>query len=401
MTFAPILQELSFQPLANGKPQCYFDFSSDGLLPIVLPGSKKTVLVARDAKTVHLVMTDPRFSLARLDPHNDTVTGTGYQSPNGMLRLDPPRIREIRRRMTPLFSERSIVSWRVEVKELADTLIRNLRNGQPADLNKQYFEPLVVRAVALCAGVTLDESNALYEFSNRVLVRVENPADGARISEAWRELYDYSDNLFAAKPRNPGNGLVSKIFANLRKARLNDQEVAAALGTILAGFYTPYGILSVSAVELLQRPDVVEACTREPALWERATEELMRHKAHFNFFLPRAATEDVVLDGGKILGGQVLLPSLHAAATDPNSYPAPNIFSMRRIQSRCNIVFGAGPHYCLGAALSRQWLQVSLQRLFATLPGLRLAQSYQDLEWQAGSISMPKQILVTWDNEPI
>ena len=153
-------------------------------------------------------------------------------------------------------------------------------------------------------------------------------------------------------------------------------------------------------MELFQHPDAVEACKRAPELWERVTEELMRYKAHFNFFLPRVATEDITLGCKRIAAGQVLLPSLHAAATDPKSFPTPNVFSVGRVKYRCNTVFGAGPHFCLGAALSRQWLQVSLKCLFTTLPGLRLAQPYGDLEWQAGSISMPKHVSVTWDKKP-
>jgi cytochrome P450 len=256
-------------------------------------------------------------------------------------------------------------------------LIEQLRDGQqPLDLNKGYFEPFIVGAVALSAGITLDESHRLYAFSNRVLVRVENPEDEARISRAWCELYDYSGDLVNRKLANPDDGLLSKVIAE---------------------FYTPYGILSVCAVELFRYPEVVEACKKEPGLWEPVTEELMRYKAHFNFFLPRVATEDVSLGGEKITAGQVLLPSLHAAVTDPNLFTIPHVVNTRRVQSRCNIVFGAGPHFCLGAALSRQWLQVSLELLFITLPGLRLLQSYNDLEWLAGSISMPKRIIVIWD----
>lgn len=401
MTRARTPEELSFQPLANGKPQPYFDFSPDGLSPITLPASKKNVLLVRDAQMVRLVMTDPRFSLARLDPKEDTVTGTGYQSPNGMLRLDVPRIKDIRRRITPLFSERRIAPWRAAVEVVACSLLDRLREGrQPSDLNAQYFEPLVVQAVALSAGITSEESRRLYDFSNRVLVRVEDPEDEARISEAWRELYDYGGELISDKAANPDNGLLSKVCAELKGAHFSDDEIVAALGTILAGFYTPYGILSVCAVELFQHPDAVEACKRAPELWERVTEELMRYKAHFNFFLPRVATEDIMLGRKRIAAGQVLLPSLHAAATDPKSFPTPNVFSMGRVNYRCNTVFGAGPHFCLGAALSRQWLQVSLKCLFTTLPGLRLAQSYDDLEWQAGSISMPKHVSVTWDKKP-
>lgn len=391
-------EKLSFQPQSDGTPQRYFNYSSGGLCPVVLPASNKQVLVVRDAKMVRLIMGDPRFSLARLNPSEDTVTGTGYQSPSGMLRLDLPHIRRIRREIIPYFSARGITRWRKEVEQVADGLIKTLAAGcRPADLNKRYFEPFIVRAVAQCAGIADDESEVLYCFSNSVLVRVERAEDRDRISRAWRELYDYSSALLARKLSSPDDGLLSKIFAAFKNAGLSDDEIATTSGTILAGFYTPFGILSVAAVELFQHPDIVEACQEQPALWERTVEELMRYKAHFNFFLPRVATEDVTLEGLRICAGQVLLPSLHAAVTDPAAYPNPTMFDTQRSQGWANIVFGAGPHFCPGAALSRQWLQVGLERLFATLPGIRLAKPYADLEWQPGSISMPKEVLVTWD----
>lgn len=394
----PTLEKLSFQSRTGGKPQDYFDFSPDVLYPVSLPASDKRVLVVRDARMVRLIMTDSRFSLARLEPSEDTVTGTGYQSCNGMLRQDVPHIRRTRHGIMSHFSEQSIAPWRHDVEEVADDLISKLLDGcQPPDLNKRYFEPFIVKAVALSAGITEDESDKLYGFSNRVLVRVESADDRARICAAWGELYEYSSELIDRKLRDPDDRLLSRIFAEFKNTRLCHDEIVAASGTILAGFYTPFGILSVCAVELFRHPDVVKACQNEPRLWGRTVEELMRYKAHFNFFLPRVATEDVTLGEVDIRAGQVVLPSIHAAATDPNSFTRPNVFSIDRNRARCNIVFGAGPHFCPGAALSRQWLQVGLERLFITLPGLRLAKPYRELQWQPGSISMPHEVPVTWD----
>ncbi|MFN2479525.1 MAG: cytochrome P450 [Pseudonocardiaceae bacterium] len=398
MGSSSILEKLSFQSRMGGQPQHYFVFNPGDLYPVTLPASGKKVFVARDAKLVRLIMTDSRFSLARLNSREDTVTGTGYQSPSGMLRLDVPDIRRIRHGMISLFSEQNIAPWRQDVEKIADDLISKLLDGHPApDLNRRYFEPFVVRAVALSAGITEDESDKLYGFSNRVLVRVENFEDRARICAAWSELYEYSGELIDKKLSDPDDRLLSRIFAELKKTCLSHDEIVATSGTILAGFYTPFGILSVCAVELFRHPDVVKVCQNEPTLWQLTVEELMRYKAHFNFFLPRVATEDITLGEVNICAGQVVLPSLHAAATDPNSFACPNVFHIDRNRARCNIVFGAGPHFCPGAALSRQWLQVGLERLFATLPGLRLAKPYSDLQWQPGSISMPDEVPVTWD----
>ena len=397
---APRLDKLSFQSRIGGKPQRYFDFSPGDLYPVTLPASNKKIFVVRDARIVRLIMTDSRFSLARLNPSEDTVTGTGYQSSSGMLRQDVPHIRRIRHGIISHFSEQNIAPWRQEVEEAADDLINKLPDGrQPPDLNKSYFEPLIVRAVALSAGITEEESNKLYCFSNRVLVRVESADDRTRICTAWNELYEYSSELIDRKLGNPDDRLLSRIFAEFKNTCLCRDEIVAASGTILAGFYTPFGILSVCTVELFRHPAVLKACREEPKLWERTVEELMRHKAHFNFFLPRVATVDVTVGQVTIRAGQVVLPSIHAAATDPNSFTSPSLFNIDRNRPRCNIVFGAGPHFCPGAALSRQWLQVGLERLFTTLPGLRLAKPYTDLQWEPGSISMPNEVPVAWDRD--
>ena len=55
-----------------------------------------------------------------------------------------------------------------------------------------------------------------------------------------------------------------------------------------------------------------------------------------------------------------------------------------------NIAFGVGPH-CLGAALSRVWLASALGISFETFPAARLAGS---LEWQPGTLSMPREIVL-------
>jgi cytochrome P450 len=75
----------------------------------------------------------------------------------------------------------------------------------------------------------------------------------------------------------------------------------------------------------------------------------------------------------------VVLPSLIAAAHDL-SRPAP-----------CNIAFGAGPHFCPGAALTRLWLACALAGFFEAFPKAGLAGR---LEWQPGTLSVPREIVL-------
>jgi cytochrome P450 len=73
----------------------------------------------------------------------------------------------------------------------------------------------------------------------------------------------------------------------------------------------------------------------------------------------------------------VLLPSLIAAAHDPGGPPRPDI------------AFGAGPHTCPGAALTRVWLAIALSAFFGAFPRARLLGA---LEWQPGTLSFPREV---------
>jgi cytochrome P450 len=163
----------------------------------------------------------------------------------------------------------------------------------------------------------------------------------------------------------------------------------------VVGLGTPTSVLAVTALELTTRPEVVAACLASPARWPATVNELMRYRANFALALPRVALTDVRLNESCVVAkGQVVVPSLLAAAHDPARTARPAEFDPHQDAAR-NIVFGAGPHLCPGAALGRQWLVVGLHRLFARFSDLRLTVPAADLRWQDGTLPVPADIPVT------
>ena len=141
--------------------------------------------------------------------------------------------------------------------------------------------------------------------------------------------------------------------------------------------------------ELLARRGLVDDCLRAPELWRDVVAECMRHRAMFPVALPRRARRDVTIGDRVIPAPTVVLPSLLAAARDPAHTPDPHQFVPRRDKAQTNIVFGAGSHFCHGAAHTALWLEISLRPFFQRFPQPRTTQP-STLQWQSGTLSTLK-----------
>jgi len=87
--------------------------------------------------------------------------------------------------------------------------------------------------------------------------------------------------------------------------------------------------------------------------------------------ITRYAVRDFELRGRTIRKGQMLMLSFAGANRDPSVFPDPDAFDIDR-DTRESLVFGNGPHFCLGSHLARVEMESALGVLLDRLPGLRL-----------------------------
>jgi len=91
----------------------------------------------------------------------------------------------------------------------------------------------------------------------------------------------------------------------------------------------------------------------------------------------RYAVRDFELRGRQIRKGQMLMLALGGANRDPAVFPNPDVLDFDR-DNRELLVFGNGPHYCLGANLARQEMGCMLDAaLDIVTPGSRVREDLQ------------------------
>jgi cytochrome P450 len=116
--------------------------------------------------------------------------------------------------------------------------------------------------------------------------------------------------------------------------------------------------------------------------------------------IDRYATREVELGGARIARGDLVRLSLAASNRDPEVFPDPHRFDLRRDNAKLHATFAHGPHVCLGMHLARLETRVALRQAFERLPGLRLVAG-ADSAPQGLVFRKPPELRVEWDATPV
>ncbi|HEY2178223.1 MAG TPA: cytochrome P450, partial [Caulobacteraceae bacterium] len=124
---------------------------------------------------------------------------------------------------------------------------------------------------------------------------------------------------------------------------------------------------------LLSHPGQWRALIADRALMAPALEEILRfHHPTQSTSTNRRCVVDVALRGKVMAAGDTVRVGLGAANRDPEVFPDPDRFDITRRPGAPALSFGAGPHFCIGAALARFEARLAIEAVADRWPDLRL-----------------------------
>ncbi|HSV83151.1 MAG TPA: cytochrome P450 [Ramlibacter sp.] len=152
-----------------------------------------------------------------------------------------------------------------------------------------------------------------------------------------------------------------------------------------AGHGTTSNQIAMGILGFLTSPEQVALLQADPGLVGNAVEEMLRFHtvAHMNSV--RVALSDVKIGGQLIRAGETVFAMDASANRDPEVFPEPDRFDIRRDPRQQHLAFSYGVHQCLGQPLTRLELRAVFERLFQRLPRLRLAVPLEQIEFLPGS----------------
>ncbi|MFB6847852.1 cytochrome P450 [Streptomyces sp. NPDC056373] len=341
--------------------------------------------VVADYSTVLKAFSDPRLS-KRVDNapawFRDLVKDSSPVLVRNMLTADPPEHTRLRKLVSRAFVPRRMELLRPRVQEITDELIDAFPEQGEVNLMEFAFS-LPMRVICEFLGVPVADRPQLHTWGNWLSGAPYPDAESnEKLKDASENIERYLLDLLADRRANLGDDLVSILVraADEEDRFTNDELVSTLVLLIIAGHKTTANLIGSGTHALLTHPDQLELLRSRPELADSAVEEFLRFESPVYRGTLRVAAEDMELGGCPIPKESFVHLLMGSANRDPEAFEKPDELDITRTANR-HLAFGQGPHFCVGAPLSRVEGNIAFTTLLRRLPGLRLAVPADEVDW--------------------
>lgn len=229
------------------------------------------------------------------------------------------------------------------------------------------------------SGLRADGQSDFAAWSHALAAFIGAPQPAQALAAAARaslgEMTRFFAALLAKRRHEPGDDLVGLLIRAQAAGQIhgNAELLAQCAMLLFAGFETTRNLLGNGLRTLLADTDQWQRLRREPHLAAGTVREMLRYDSPVQY-TARRVTTDLLLQGQQLRRGDMLVAFIGAANRDPARYDQPDQFDPTRRQG-ASLAFGAGPHACIGTALSVMEAEILFTRLSCRWPHLRLVAS--------------------------
>jgi cytochrome P450 len=233
-----------------------------------------------------------------------------------------------------------------------------------------------VAVICSMLGVPRADTQLLLDWSHAIVKMYElSTTDEVRAAadRAAGEYIDYTRALIADKRRAPDDLLVSALASVVDEGeRLHDDEIVSTTMVLLeAGHEATVNTLGNGVRALLRHRDEWQRLVRGEVDARVAVEEMLRWDSPLQLFERWVLEPGVEIAGQPVAVGDEVAMLFGSAERDPRRFTDPDRFDVGRGDT-AHIGFGGGIHFCVGAPLARQEIEVSLRTLVERCPDLEL-----------------------------
>jgi cytochrome P450 len=330
----------------------------------------------------------------------------GFQSllARALLFVDEPDHPRLRNAMAPSFKQGALQQAHISISACADhylgAMAQKLAAGSPVDWMQAVARPLPIRVVGHLMGmVALPSSHGQSDERESEIAAVleqlgtwcdhiaafigavnASTAQTERAQSSVWALAGFLDPIIKARQKLPQNDWISQLTQAQAQGHIRNtaELLAQCVMLLFAGHETTRNLLGNGLHALLQNPLAWHQLSENPPNLNTAVRELLRFDSPVQYTARRVAV-DMTLHGQHLRRGDAVVALIASANHDPARYTRPDQLDVNRTEG-ASLSFGAGPHACIGAALTLMEAQAVFGHVLQRWPGLRLAPEHTN-QW--------------------
>ncbi|MBX9605694.1 MAG: cytochrome P450 [Gammaproteobacteria bacterium] len=311
---------------------------------------------------------------------------------------DDPHHRRLRELVNKGFTVRAVAALEEELRTRTRRLLASIAPGEDMNFVTRIAREIPTQAICIVLGVPEEDR---LELCDLVDAAIETPSQSVLAGEHLRRLRQYAQSRIDAKRAQPSDDIFSTIVHARFEAdgsTLNDFELRSFFALLFpAGAETTTRAIAGGMLAFLEHPAQWQRLRAERGLLKTAIEEIVRWTTP-SAYKRRTVTRDTDLHGQRLRTGDKVTFWEMSANRDERVFERPFEFDVARAPNR-HLGFGAGVHFCLGAALARLELAIVFDELLASGLAFELtgAPTYMPNNRLVGLKSLPVKVLRSAD----
>jgi cytochrome P450 len=294
----------------------------------------------------------------------------------------------LRKLVSRAFTPRSAERLRTDAGERASSSMASVVAHGDGDLAAEV-SLVAMRVMCRLLGVPEDDVPVFAGWADALspIFGVMSPEQIQAGNDAIVAMLGYVEELAARRRADPADDLITALIAAEDEGdRLSHDELVAMVANLLVGGHdTTTSQIGCSLLTMLRFPDEADRLRADASLLQSAVEETIRYEPSI-IGVPRTVVAPVTVAGTELQPGAVVMLCTAAANREPGVWDDPDAFDVTRFSRKgvpALLSFGAGPHFCLGAALARMTLQETVRALVTRGASLRLTEAPEDIPWRS------------------
>ena len=352
-----------------------------------VPELGATLMTSRNDIFVNEKLTDI-FSSVQPDGLMTKLMGENMMRKDGEFHL------EERKATFKSFSPRTSRDiWSKKFINATSKILDAMKLKKEADLVLDFALPVSGEALKIVTGLTNMDYKEMDRVSQGMIDGISNYPGNKKIEENCKmctaSIDAHIDEILPTLIKEPDYSLISVQL----EAGLNDNQLRANVKLAISGGQNePRDAISGTAWALLKNPEQLSYVKSGECTWLQAFEEFGRWISPIGMS-PRRVDQQYVYNGVEFELEDRVFFMFGSANRDETIFECPETYNIKRDTSS-SITFGAGPHFCAGAWVSKTLIaDVALPMLFTKFPNLRLIEEVNFTGW---AFRGPKSVRVRW-----